>query len=81
MNFSLINLESLLAEIDVQWTIITLILLFAIYIVGKTFLEIFSSLYGWIIIAFGIAIVFSPELNALLRGKITYWITKLRNLA
>lgn len=81
MKFPKINIESLLEELDVKWTIIILAFLFLTYIVGKTFLQLFTSLYGWIIVGLAIAILVSPELNLYMKDKINLYILKFRSMS
>lgn len=78
-NFPKINFERIIEELDVKWTAIFLVLLFFTYIVGKTFLVLFTSLYGWILVMLAIAIIVSPEFNAFLKEKILMVVDKFRN--
>lgn len=80
MNFPKINFDKIMEELDVKWTLIILGLLFLTYIVGKSFLQLFSSLYGWIIIVFAVAIIVSPEFNGFIKDKIMLLINKFRNM-
>lgn len=81
MKFPKMNLESILEQLDVKWTLIILAILFITYIVGRSFLQLFSSLYGWIIIGLAVAVVLSPEFNIYLKDKINLYTLKFRGMS
>jgi uncharacterized membrane protein YczE len=80
MKFPKLNLEKIMEELDVKWTAIELLLLFITYIVGKSFLQLFTSVYGLIVIAFGVAVVVSPEFNKFVQEKIMLLVNKFRGM-
>jgi hypothetical protein len=75
------DFKKVMEEIDAKWTSLILGLLSLVYFVGKSFLQLFTSLYGWIIIAFAIAIIVSPEVNKFVKTKIMKVIDKFRKRA
>lgn len=77
--FSKFNLGQIIENLDIKWTLIILGVLFLTYIVGKSFLQLFSSLWEWIVIVFAIAIVLAPEFNVYVRDKIMLIILKARS--
>lgn len=78
MAFPNFNYKKIMQEIDAKWTSFILGLLSVIYLVGKSFLQLFTSLYGWIIIAVAIAIIVSPEINSFVKKKIMKIVDKFR---
>lgn len=78
MKFPKLNFEKILEDLDVTWASIEIGLLFLTYIVGKSFLQLFTSLYGWIIIVFGVAVVVSPEFNKFFKNKISTLVDKFQ---
>lgn len=80
MKFPKLNFEKLMQELNIQWILIELCSLLFIYIVGKSFLHLFTSLYGWILLAFSVAIVVSPEFNNFVKEKIMLMVNKFGNM-
>lgn len=72
------NFKKIMEEVDAKWTSFILGLLSIVYFVGKSFLQFFSSVYGWIIIGIAIAIIVSPEINEYVKNKIMILVNKFR---